>query len=131
MSSRAPAGAIVERKALTILVVDDEPSIRNFLAFILEDEGFQVSTAGDGQEALRMAKQAPPDVVLTDLMMPIVDGYELIKGLREAHIPVRAIIAMSAVSIAGDRSPDADLFLAKPFEIEQILSSVQALLAHP
>jgi CheY-like chemotaxis protein len=130
MSSRAPAGATAERYSPSILVVDDEPSIRDFLAFILEDEGFRVSTAGNGQEALTLAKQAPPDVVLTDLMMPVVDGYELIDGLREAQIPVRAIIAMSAVTVAGDRSPNADLFVSKPFEIEQILKSVQALLSH-
>jgi DNA-binding response OmpR family regulator len=112
-----------------ILVVDDEPSIRDFLAFILADEGFSVDTAGDGREALDLAKRSPPDVLLTDLMMPVVDGYELIDGIREAHIPVRAIIAMSAVRTAAERSPNADLFLSKPFEIDQVLASVQAFLS--
>jgi CheY-like chemotaxis protein len=130
MSSHASAGATAERDRPCILVVDDEPSIRDFLAFVLQDEGFDVHTASNGREALDVAKQSPPDVVLTDLMMPVVDGYELINGLREERIPVRAIIAMSAVSIAGDRGPNADLFISKPFEIEQILTSVQALLSH-
>ena len=130
MPSQAPAGATVERDRTRVLVVDDEPSIRDFLAFALEDEGFRVTTAGDGREALDLVKRSPPDVVLTDLMMPAVDGYELIDGIRQQNLPVRAIIAMSAVSIAGAREPNADLFLSKPFDVDQILASVQALLSH-
>jgi CheY-like chemotaxis protein len=130
MPSRAPARTIGERNPPSILIVDDEPSIRDFLAFVLADEGFRVSTAGNGREALDLAKQAPPDVVLTDLMMPVADGYELIDGLREEQIPVRAIIAMSAVAIAGSRSLNADLFVSKPFDIELILKCVQSLLSH-
>ena len=117
------------QEAPTILVVDDEPSIRDFLAWVLEDEGFRVTTAGDGREALAVAKEQPPDVVLTDLMMPVLNGYELIDGLRREQIPVRAVIAMSAVNVAADRTPAADLFVSKPFEVEQILASVQALLS--
>ena len=118
-----------EQQPPTVLVVDDEPSIREFLAFVLEDEGFRVATAGDGREALDVAKRQRPDVVLTDLMMPVADGYELIHGLRREQIPVRAIIAMSAVNVAGERVPQADLFVSKPFEVEQIIASLQALLS--
>jgi DNA-binding response OmpR family regulator len=112
----------------SILVVDDEPSIREFLSFVLGDEGFRVSTAADGIEALEAARQSPPDVVLTDLMMPGLDGYGLINGLRRNHVPVRAIIAMSAVHTAQDRNLRADLFIAKPFHIDQIIAAVHALL---
>jgi two-component system response regulator MprA len=112
----------------SILVVDDEPSIREFLAFVLADEGFRVSTAANGNEALEAARRNPPDVVLTDLMMPVLDGYQLIDGLRRDRIPVRAIIAMSAVHSAGDRDPRADLFFAKPFQVDQIVAGVRALL---
>ena len=118
-----------EQQPPTVLVVDDEPSIREFLAFVLEDEGFRVATAGDGRKALDVAKRQRPDVVLTDLMMPVADGYELIHGLRREQIPVRAIIAMSAVNVAGERAPQADLFVSKPFEVEQIIASLQALLS--
>jgi DNA-binding response OmpR family regulator len=110
-----------------VLIVDDEPSIREFLAFVLEDEGFDVATAADGHEALQTAKARPPDIVLTDLMMPVVDGYELISGLRREGVPVRAIIAMSAVQ-SGGRCIPADLFVAKPFQVEQVVASVRALL---
>jgi two-component system OmpR family response regulator len=112
----------------SILVVDDEPAIREFLAFVLSDEGFRVQTAMDGREALAAAREHPPDVVLTDLMMPVSDGYELIDSLRADHLPVRAIIAMSAVHTAADRDTHADLFVAKPFQVDQIVASVRALL---
>lgn len=112
----------------SILVVDDEPAIREFLAFVLGDEGFRVLTATDGREALALARKHAPDVVLTDLMMPVADGYELIDNLRTGDVPVRAIIAMSAVHTAGDRDPRADLFVAKPFQVDQIVESVRALL---
>jgi CheY-like chemotaxis protein len=112
----------------SILVVDDEPSIREFLAFVLSDEGFRVATAADGSEALQAARRDPPDVVLTDLMMPGHDGYELIDGLRRDHVPVRGIVAMSAVHTAGDRDPRADLFIAKPFQIDQIIAIVRSFL---
>ena len=125
-----PSARESDHQPPTILVVDDEPSIRDFLAWVLEDEGFRVTTAGDGREALAVAKEQPPDVILTDLMMPVLDGYQLIDGLRREQIPVRAVIAMSAVHVAADRTPPADLFVSKPFEVEQILASVQALLSH-
>ena len=112
----------------SVLVVDDEPSIRAFLASALEDEGFNVLTAADGSEALQVARRRPPDVVLTDLMMPRCDGYQLIDGLRQDRVPVHAIIAMSAVHTAAERNPPADLFLPKPFPIEQVVASVRALL---
>lgn len=109
-----------------ILIVDDEPSIREFLAFVLEDEGFSVSTAADGIEALDAIERRHTDIVLTDLMMPRMDGFELIRQLRARNYQFRAVIAMSAIATAGDRAPLADLFLPKPFEVEQVLASVHS-----
>lgn len=114
---------------LSILIVDDDPSIRDFLAFLLEDEGFRVSTASDGADALSKIAEDPPDVVLTDLMMPRMDGFELIRRLR-AESQVGAIIAMSAVTANSGRVPDADAFLPKPFEIDHLLDRVQSLHAY-
>ena len=110
-----------------MLIVDDEPSVRDFLAFVLSDEGFRVVTASDAHDALALVQRDPPDLVLTDLMMPGMDGYELIEQLRRDAAPVRAIIAMSAVNIAGERPPSADLFLAKPFDVEHVLACVRSL----
>ena len=114
----------------TILVVDDEPAIRDFLTVVLEGEGFGVQTAADGCEVLNvLAEHGPPDVVLTDLMMPCMDGYTLIAQLRRTQLPVRAIVAMSGMATVGARDPQADLFLAKPFDLDQVLDGLQALLA--
>ena len=116
---------------LAILVVDDEPAIREMLGVVLEMEGFNVVTAGDGIDALQVVARQAPAVVLTDLMMPNLDGYGLIDRLRAARVPVRGIIAMSAGSIAGERPPQADLFIAKPFDIEQVVKSIFSLLTTP
>jgi CheY-like chemotaxis protein len=115
----------------TVLVVDDEPAIREMLGLVLEMEGFHVVTAGDGVDALRVVAKEPPAVVLTDLMMPNLDGYGLIDRLRAARVPLKGIIAMSAGSIAGARPPKADLFIAKPFDIEQVVKSIFSLLTTP
>jgi CheY-like chemotaxis protein len=115
----------------TILVVDDEPGIRLLLETVLAAEGFRVVTAENGIDALQVVESAPPSVVVTDLMMPALDGYGLIERLRTANVPMRGIIAMSAASVAGTRPPGADLFVAKPFDIEHIIASVFALLADP
>jgi len=115
-------------KRPTVLVVDDEPSIRDFLAFILEDEGFRVETASDGFEALAVARRSAPDLVLTDLMMPVVDGYRLIAGLRREHVPAPVIVAMSAVPPQDQDQPHADTFLAKPFDVSSVIETVQTLL---
>ena len=123
----------VQRPSWTpsVLIVDDEPSIREFLAWVLGDEGFHVTTAGDGHEALAKVQESPPDLIVTDLMMPRMDGFDLIDRLRRDQAPVKAIIAMSAINAPKNREPEADLFIAKPFEVEQVLTSVQSLLDCP
>jgi two-component system OmpR family response regulator len=115
--------------SVRILVVDGEDGIRYLLGAVLAEEGFRATTAQDGIEALRVVASATPPDVVTDLMMPRLDGYTLIDRLRAASVSIRRIIAMSAVSIAGTRPPGADLFIAKPFDIEQVVTSVFALLA--
>ena len=115
----------------TILVVDDEPGIRELLALVLAAEGLRVATAADGIAALQVVAAESPTLVVTDLMMPRLDGYGLIAQLRAAQVPVRGIIAMSAGDVAGARPPGADLFIAKPFDVEQVIASVSALLTDP
>ena len=132
MVDHRPTAQTVSRSATpSVLIVDDEPSVREFLAFVLEDEGFEVATACDGCEALKKVEQKPPDLIVTDLMMPQMDGYDLIDHLRQERAPVKAIIAMSAINVARGRQLEADLFLAKPFEVEQVVTSVQSLLECP
>lgn len=107
----------------TILVVDDEPLIRTLLAELLAEEGFPVQVAGDGAEALAVLEQEPPALVVSDLMMPGIDGISLVQELR------RRGYAMPVVLISAN-PPHLDphlkvRFLAKPFDVEALLSVIR------
>ena len=98
---------------------------------MLSDEGFRVRTAGDGCDALAAVEEERPDVVLTDLMMPRMDGYELIARLRRGRLVQRGIIVMSTAVPARHRAPQADFILAKPFDIDDVVESIHSLVEAP
>jgi CheY-like chemotaxis protein len=114
--------------SVSVLIVEDEPLVRELLAFVLSDEGFRVRTAGDGCAALAAVEEEHPDVVLTDLMMPHMDGYELIARLRRGRLVQRGIIVMSTIVPARHHAPQADLILAKPFDIDTVVESIHSLV---
>jgi DNA-binding response OmpR family regulator len=109
----------------TILVVDDEPFVLDFVAQALQDEGYGVLKARDGADGLRLAREHPPALVITDVMMPRLNGIELIRRLKEsagtASVP---IIVMSCVP-RGAASVEANHFLEKPFDLEVLLELVK------
>lgn len=111
----------------TILIVDDEPDIGEVLQAFLELHGYRVVVSLDGRDALRKAIENPPDLIVTDMMMPKMDGLELIDSLRAVpalrNVPV---IAMSAVQ------RDLDLpFFRKPFGPFELLTEIRRLLHEP
>jgi CheY-like chemotaxis protein len=102
----------------TILVVDDDAALRGFLAIALEDAGYRVEEARDGIQALEQLGWCSPDLILTDIRMPRLDGLELAR-LLAPHTPPIPLILMSANSL----SPNCSLpFIRKPFEIEALLT---------
>jgi CheY-like chemotaxis protein len=115
----------------TVLLVDDEHAILDALSGILEDEGFRVVTAGNGREALARMEEARPDVALVDVMMPAMDGRELLREMqadaRWREIPV---VMMSAVPLSI-LSRDAPLvcadFFQKPFDLWKLLDRIREL----
>jgi putative two-component system response regulator len=114
-------------------VVDDSPLNRQFLQDELEDEGYQVSTAGDGEQALVIVADSAPDLILLDVMMPKMDGYETCRRLKSDErtilIPVVMVTALTAIEerIKGIEA-GADDFLSKPYNQVELLTRVRSLL---
>jgi two-component system, OmpR family, response regulator len=107
-----------------ILIVDDEPSVRDVMATVLSDAGYSVQTAADGHIALQIIDLAPPDLIITDVMMPRLDGWALLDRVHERN-PGLPVILMSAGDWNRKRrttpNPDHTVFLGKPFAVEELL----------
>ncbi|HET6311985.1 MAG TPA: response regulator [Candidatus Nitrosotalea sp.] len=115
-----------------ILVVDDDPSMRFLLRLIFERSGHEVSEAQHGVAALIRIKDELPDLIVTDMMMPVMDGGELITHLRSnprtADVP---ILALTANPDAREAAGDADYVLGKPFDQSMLLATVNSILVQP
>lgn len=116
-----------------ILIVDDEPNIVVPLQFIMEQKGYQVMVAADGDEALETIAKFIPDLILLDIMLPDIDGYEICQKVREnpewQNIKVVFLSAMGRdVDIAKGMALAADAFITKPFSISDIVEKVRDLL---
>jgi len=116
--------------AKTILVVDDEKHIRDMVKAYLTGEGFQVMTAKNGREALFIARQEKPDLILLDIMMPEMNGYDFVRFFtRESDIP---IIMVTAKLDANDKvlglELGADDYITKPFNMRELTARIRAVL---
>ncbi len=109
-----------------VLVVDDERYIVDLLTELLEDEGYEVLHAGDGQAALDVINRHLPDLVVTDVMMPRIDGVRLLAIIREHHKDLPVILMSAAVTPSVDDVP----FLPKPFDIDDLLALIEDKLPH-
>lgn len=116
-----------------ILIVDDEPNIVMTLEYAFKRKGYEVFVARDGEEALDILENKIPDVVLLDIMMPKVDGYETLKKIREnnrlLNTKVVFLTAKNKTSnIEKGLKLGADKYLTKPFSIKKIVSEINELL---
>ena len=117
----------------TILIVDDEPSNVDMLGQELSDEGYQILTAFDGEEALIKVQEHPPDIILLDVMMPKVDGFTACRILKGSGKTILIpIILLTALRSHEDRikgiDAGADDFISKPFDPDELLSKIRSLL---
>jgi len=115
---------------MSILVVDDDPEIVSFVKRGLAYEGYTVDTAADGEEALARAREKEPDLVILDIMMPGLDGFEVARRLRQGgDVPIIMLTAKGTVAdkVAGLES-GADDYLVKPFALDELLARVKARL---
>jgi two-component system KDP operon response regulator KdpE len=116
-----------------VLIVDDEPPIRRFLRTSLSAQGYQVVEAADGRAALEAMRHGPVDIVVLDLGLPDIDGFEVIRNLRDSGSLVPIIVLSSRVDEAGKvRALDlgADDYLTKPFGVDELFARVRAALRH-
>ncbi|MBD1935493.1 MULTISPECIES: hybrid sensor histidine kinase/response regulator [Cyanophyceae] len=115
-----------------ILVVDDSPDNLFLVQTILEEEGYQITLAENGRSALAEIEQGPPDLVLLDVMMPGMDGYEVTKRVRDntklPFIPILLITAHDHASVVEGLDTGADDFIRKPVQVDELLARVRSLL---
>lgn len=119
--------------AETILVVDDDPDIARFVEVNLRSVGYNVSVAGDGEEALERAEELRPDLILLDVMMPRVDGFEVAQRLRRNPRTANTnIIMLTAKALSSDKvlglTSGADDYIIKPFDPIELLARVKTTL---
>jgi two-component system alkaline phosphatase synthesis response regulator PhoP/two-component system response regulator VicR len=118
----------------SLLVVDDEPNIVRLMQVNLERNGYRVECATNGAQALAMLRQRRPDLLVSDVMMPLMDGFELLSSVRRdpalCDLPVLMLTAKTADSnIAEGFARGADMYLTKPFNPREFLQFVERLLA--
>ncbi len=120
------------RGSETILLVEDEPAILDMLVEVLGGEGYATLTAPDGMAALELLAHRVPDLVLTDAMMPRLDGPGLVRRMREepalGEVPV---VLTSAVLRPDVGEVPGVTFLAKPFDLDELLAAITAALGRP
>ncbi len=115
-----------------VLVVDDDPAILEICSDLLQTEGYEVSVATNGQQAVDLAQHEAPNVVLMDIMMPVMDGIEACRRLKaDQHTADIPVVLMSARTNLTRQSQDlvnADALVAKPFDIDYLLHTIAELV---
>ncbi|NJO79400.1 MAG: response regulator transcription factor [Cyanobacteria bacterium RM1_2_2] len=116
-----------------LLLVDDEPGLRQAVQAYLEDEGFKVHVASNAQQGWELLQQTSPDLVISDVMMPQVDGYQFLKQLREdARYQALPVVFLTARGMTSDRiqgyNAGCDAYLSKPFDPDELVAIVSNLL---
>jgi DNA-binding response OmpR family regulator len=114
-----------------VLVVEDEPELREVVCAVLEDEGFRVAAAADGRDAVTQVAASPPSLIILDMGLPILSGEEVAAEVRKLVAQPPPILVMSAAGTVAERARriGAASYIAKPFDLDELTSAVHHLLA--
>ena len=119
--------------AKSIVVADDDPDILSIVSMSLETQGYEVHKATNGREAVDLAREHHPDLIIIDMMMPVMSGYEAVAELKaEDSTKTIPIVGLSAKAMATDMERATDVgidgYITKPFRIAQVLSVIEGYL---
>lgn len=115
-----------------ILVVDDEDALRTVLSSELEGEGYKVASAADGSEAIEILKKEGFDLILLDIKMPNVDGFEVLKFVKETHPATKVIMLTGFADLKNaieSKKLGAEDFVSKPYDLVDLLTTVERVLS--
>ena len=120
---------------MTILLADDNAPSRELMREILEECGYDVAEAANGREALDLIRRSPPDIVLLDLQMPVMDGFAVIHAVRsDERLRLLTVIALTASAMLGDReraiAAGFDSYIAKPISLENVRNQIRQVTTH-
>ena len=112
-----------------VLVVEDDPAGRDAIQLCLESDGHEVMLAENGEQALALVAQSPPDLILLDMRLPVMDGWAFAQAYAEQPGPRAPIVVVTAAADAGRAAAEvkAAAFLAKPFDLEDLLKTVDRI----
>jgi DNA-binding response OmpR family regulator len=123
-----------EEPAATILVIEDEADLGWVLRFNLELEGYRTLVASNGQAGLALLEEVTPDLMLLDLMMPVMDGWAVLHEVRRRGLASKVIVVSARAAQAERRRAEdyeVDAFVAKPFDMDELLATIRSLLPPP
>src|SRR5208283_1125917 len=126
---------VMSKKQIEILIAEDSPTQAEYLRYVLEKSGFKVWAVANGMEALEFLKSQRPDIVVTDILMPEMSGYELCKRIRSdvnlRDIPVIIVTALSdPTDVLEGLEAEADNFITKPYDEGFLISRIQYMIAN-
>jgi len=117
-----------------VLVVDDDPDLREIVRMMLDCSGYQVRCAGNGKEAVEAVANRMPAVVLLDMLMPVMDGWQCARELRARYgrsVPIVVVTAAEHARARADQVGDVDDVLSKPFDMDDLLRVVARFVSDP
>jgi CheY-like chemotaxis protein len=118
--------------ASILLVVDDDRDLLDLMTLILGDAGYETLVAENGRDALAMVARQMPDLILLDMKMPVMDGWEFAREFHAHYDSQVPILVITAAADAGRRAKEirADGWIGKPFDVDELLASIQRTLDH-